>query len=608
MTLDTDNFDFVHSSRLAQVRVGMTLRALNALLVPMSDVHQCEFPQPRDKRLHFLSGFSGSSGLVVVFESSLLGADAAIWADGRYTVQLAQQTDGRLFQRLHLIDNPAATWIAEKAEAKPGFRLGYDPWLITPAQLRPFQNALVKVGGVLVPCSENLVDEIWTDQPPPAMAPVVPHSLIYAGRAAGEKLHDIAATMRFHGADFLVLTTPASIAWLFNIRGGDVAHTPLPLSFAIVDAQGGATLFLHRAKVTRGLRKHLGSRVRIRPYDAFQSSLAKLGTRHGGKPAKVWVDPYTAVSVIFNTLETAGATIYRAEDPCLLPKACKNAIELNGARNAHLRDGAALARYLCWLQTAVATGRVTEIGAANQLLRYRQEDGLFRDQSFPTISASRGHGAIVHYQPTPETDWEITTGLYLCDSGAQYLDGTTDVTRTVAIGQPTPEMRDRFTRVLKGHIALATAVFASGTCGCDLDGLARKYLLEIGLDYDHGTGHGVGSYLGVHEGPQRITKRPDSVPLREGMIISNEPGFYKEGEYGIRVENLVVVVPAENGMFKFETITMVPIDRNLIDLSLMEPEEIRWVNDYHAQVRKNIAPLVDAHTASWLIEATQPIG
>ena len=409
----------------------------------------------------------------------------------------------------------------------------------------------------------------------------------------------------------MVLTAPDSIAWLLNIRGSDVAHTPLPLAFAVVHRDASVDLFVDPAKPMPGLPEHLGEGVRVLAADALGPALDRLGAAR----RTVQVDPSSAAAWVIQRLTAAGATVVRAADPCLLPKATKNDVELAGARSAHEKDGIALSRFFAWLSREGPAGRLTEISAADRLDALRAEESLFRDVSFPTISGAGPNGAIVHYRATPRTDRRIEHGmLYLVDSGAQYLDGTTDVTRTVAIGPPTAEQRDRFTRVLRGHIALAMARFPKGTTGSQLDALARAPLWEAGLDFDHGTGHGVGSYLSVHEGPQRISKVGSSVALRPGMIVSNEPGYYKTGEYGIRIESLVVVTPlpsprgGEVTLYGFETLTLAPIDRTLVAPELLTPAEIAWLDAYHARVREAIAPKVDRETAAWLTQATQPLG
>jgi Xaa-Pro aminopeptidase len=405
-----------------------------------------------------------------------------------------------------------------------------------------------------------------------------------------------------------VLTMPESIAWLLNIRGGDVPHTPLPLSFAVVKADGAVTLFIDRRKLMPGLDRHLGNAVTIEAPDRLGSALDMLA-----KEGRIQVDPASAASWVFDRLGKACAQIHRAADPCMLPKACKNAVELDGTREAHRRDGAAVTRFLAWLTREAPKGKLREIAASDRLEAFRKEGKYFRDLSFPTISGAGSNGAIVHYRASPDTEKLLEPGtLYLLDSGAQYLDGTTDITRTIAIGNPSDEMRENFTRVLKGHIALATARFPKGTTGSQLDGFARRALWQVGLDYDHGTGHGVGSYLSVHEGPQRISKAANAQPLLPGMIVSNEPGYYKTGGYGIRIENLIVVqsdaeTAAEREMFCFETITLAPIDRHLVVRDLLDRSETGWLDAYHERVLTTIGPLVDAETGAWLEQATAPI-
>jgi Xaa-Pro aminopeptidase len=439
------------------------------------------------------------------------------------------------------------------------------------------------------------------------LAPVFAQSEGFAGESAADKRARIGKALAENGAASTVLTMPESIAWLLNIRGGDVPHTPLPLSFAIAKADGSVTLFIDRRKLTPGLDRHLGNAVTIETPGRLGMALDALA-----KEGRVQVDPASAASWVFDRLAASGAQIHRAADPCMLPKACKNAVELDGTREAHRRDGAAVTRFLAWLAREAPKGGLREIAASDRLEAFRKEGEYFRDLSFPTISGAGSNGAIVHYRASPESEKTLEPGsLYLLDSGAQYLDGTTDITRTIAIGAPSDEMRENFTRVLKGHIALATARFPKGTTGTQLDGFARRALWQVGLDYDHGTGHGVGAYLSVHEGPQRISKAPNAQPLLPGMIVSNEPGYYKTGAYGIRIENLIVVQPAEEAaereMLRFETITLAPIDRNLVVRDLLDRDEAAWLDAYHARVRTTIGPLVDAETGAWLEQATAPI-
>lgn len=591
------------ATRLALLRAELARRGLYGFIIPRADEHQGEYVPLRAQRLAWLTGFTGSAGFAIV-----LADRAAVFVDGRYTLQVRAEVDGALYEYRHLTEQPASDWIASHLPA--GQALGYDPFLHIPGEVERFAAAAAKAGGQLVAIEGNPVDAVWRHQPPPPLAPVMPHELRFAGKAAEEKRHELAEALAANGIDAAVVTAPDSIAWLLNIRGGDVERTPLPLSFAILGSDASVALFIDRRKLVPGLGNHLGNAVAVQPPDAFGEALDRLGA--AGK--RVQVDPASAAAWVFERLRAAGAAIHRAADPCQLPKSRKNATELAGTREAHRRDGAALTRFLAWLAREAPSGQLGELAASDRLEAFRRAGEYFRDLSFPTISGAGSNGAIVHYRASPKSEQKLVPGsLYLVDSGAQYLDGTTDVTRTVAIGTPSDEMRDRFTRVLKGHIALATCRFPAGTTGSQLDSLARHALWQAGLDYDHGTGHGVGSYLGVHEGPQRISKLPNSQPLLPGMIVSNEPGYYKTGAYGIRIENLVVVrsceLPgAEREMLSFETLTLAPIDRNLVVPGLLSAAEIEWLNDYHAQVRSVLTPLLDPATAQWLAEATRSIG
>jgi len=587
--------------RLGRLRQELASRRLDGFIVPRADEHQGEYVPPRGQRLAWLTGFTGSAGVAIVLRDR-----AALFVDGRYTLQASAQIDSQAFEIHHLIEEPPTRWIG--TALAPGAALGYDPWLHTPNDIERLRAAAERAGASLSAVSENPLDRVWSGRPAAPISPVVPHAERFAGESAQSKRSRLGRTLAEEGAAAAVLTMPESIAWLLNIRGGDVPHTPLPLSFAILRQDGSVTLFIDRRKLAPGLERHLGNGVTVMPPEALGPALDALATEGG----RVQVDPATAACWVFDRLQAAGAQIHRAADPCLLPKACKNPVELDGTRAAHRRDGAALTRFLAWLAHEAPKGGLAEIAASDRLEEIRREGEHFRDLSFSTISGAGSNGAIVHYRATPESEKRLEHGtLYLLDSGAQYLDGTTDVTRTVAIGEPTQEMRDRFTRVLKGHIALALARFPKGTTGTQLDAFARRALWEEGLDYDHGTGHGVGSYLGVHEGPQRISKAPNGQALLPGMIVSNEPGYYKTGAYGIRIENLVLVQPvqdaAEREMLSFETLTLAPIDCNLIDPSLLDQEEIAWLNAYHTRVRETLIPLVDPETARWLTDATQPI-
>ncbi|MGD9538831.1 MAG: aminopeptidase P family protein [Alphaproteobacteria bacterium] len=593
------------AARLAWLRAELGRRGLDGFLVPLADEHQGEYVAKRSRRLAWLTGFTGSAGIAVV-----LADHAAVFVDGRYTLQAEAQVDGALYERRHLTEDPPDRWLA--AHLKPGLRIGYDPWLHTEDGRKRYAKACEDEGAALVPCETNPLDAVWPDQPPAPLGPVVPHPIEFAGRSAEEKRAEIAALIKKAKADAAVLSAPESIAWLLNVRGGDVPCTPLPHAFAIIESDASVALFVDPRKLAPGLDAHLGNRVAVQPPEALGPALDALGRRHRA----VLVDPLGAPVWIADRLEAAGAALVRGADPCARPKACKNPVEIEGTRNAHRRDGAALVRFLAWLDKAAASGRLTESEAATRLLAERRKNERFMGPSFETISGAGPNGAVVHYRVTPETDRRLEPGtLYLVDSGGQYLDGTTDVTRTIAIGRPSAEHRDRFTRVLKGHIALAAARFPAGTSGSQLDALARQYLWQAGLDYDHGTGHGVGSYLSVHEGPQRISKLPSTTALEPGMIVSDEPGYYKAGAYGIRIENLVVVTPAagmagaERPLLGFETLTLAPIDRRLVDPALMSADEIAWLNGYHKRVRDELRPLLKGAPVAlaYLDRATRPI-
>ena len=591
------------AERLALLRAEMKRRGLDGFVLPRTDEHQGEYLPKRAQRVAWLTGFVGSAGVVVV-----LADRAAIFVDGRYTLQVRSQVDTALYDPQHLTETPPDRWL--QANAGRGQRIGYDPWLHTVDGVGRLRTACERAGAELVALDGNPVDAVWTAQPPAPLAPVRVQEIAHAGAGAAEKRRAIAAGIVADGADAVVLNAPDSIAWLLNIRGGDVPRTPFALSFAVLDRDGAVDLFIDRRKLLPELFDHLGNQVAVRQPDELGPALDALG-RAGWR---VRVDPAAAPSWIFDRLTKAGAAVLRGEDPVQLPKACKNAVELAGCRAAHLRDGAALTRFLAWLAHEAPKGRLTEIAAGERLAAFRAEAGDLRDLSFDSITGAGPNGAIVHYRATPESNRPIRVGeLFLVDSGGQYPDGTTDVTRTIAIGAPGAEERDRFTRVLKGHIALATARFPAGTSGSQLDALARLPLWQAGLDYDHGTGHGVGSYLSVHEGPHRISKIPNTVALRPGMIVSNEPGYYKTGAYGIRIENLVTVVElswiagAERSMLGFDTLTLAPIDRNLVEPALMTAAETAWLDAYHKRVRDNFVSLLGGEARDWLAWATAPL-
>ena len=591
-----------HAERLMALRAELARRGLDGFLVPLTDAHMSEYVEGSDRRLEWLTGFAGSAGTAVV-----LADEAAIFVDGRYTEQVKAEVDPALFAHLGVPATPPARWIAETAKA--GARIGYDPWLTSRAFLAAARTTAPAVEWVAV--EANPVDAVWADRPALSAAPAIPHDVAFAGEAHGAKLTRLGQAIGAAGANLAVLAALDSVAWAFNLRGTDVPRTPVARAFALVAADGSASLFLAPEKVTPELVAHLGPTVALHPYADFAAALGQCGQ------CTVLVDPGTCVSAIADALDRAGAAIVEGRDPAILMKACKNPVEVAGTRAAHVRDGAAVTRFLASLEKEAGSGRLDELSAAARLEDFRRESNLLKDLSFDSISAFGPNGAFPHYRSAPATNRRIEgNSLYLIDSGGQYPDGTTDITRTIAVGQPSPEMKDRFTRVLKGHIALATARFPRGTRGGQLDILARQHLWAAGLDYAHGTGHGVGSYLSVHEGPQRIAAAPGAAgtdePLQPGMILSNEPGFYKVGGYGIRIENLVLVVedPRDSDlepMLAFETLTLAPIDTRLVEPALMTADEIAWLDGYHARVRETLMPLVDEETRAFLERATAPL-
>ncbi|HEY1962324.1 MAG TPA: aminopeptidase P family protein [Rhizomicrobium sp.] len=587
--------------RLAALRAELARRGLDGFVVPHSDEYQSEYLPACNERLAWLTSFTGSAGAAVVLKDK-----AAIFVDGRYTLQVRQQTDTKLFEPRDLTTEGPNAWL--EANAPKGARIGYDPWVFSAASAEALRQAVERAGAVLVPTDGNPIDAVWLDRPAPPADKARPHANNVAGESAESKRTRIAEEVKKQGADAAVVSLSDSICWLLNVRGGDTPHTPFVLSYAILNADGSVDWFVDERKTSPELNQHLGNAVRVRDPKEFVSALDALG----GKT--VIADPTWTAAAAFDRLEKAGAKIKRLPDPCQLPKACKNAVEIEGARQAHIRDGAALTRFLAWMAREAPNGHLTEIQAAEALEGYRRQNGALTDLSFDSISGAAPHAALPHYRVTKSSNRKINRDeIYLIDSGGQYPDGTTDVTRTMIVGEPTAEMKDRFTRVLKGHIALAMVRFPEGTTGAALDAFARKPLWDAGLDYDHGTGHGVGSYLSVHEGPQNISKRPILQPLKPGMICSNEPGYYKEGEYGIRIENLIVVTepkPVPGGdrpMMEFETITLAPIDLNLVEVKLLTDEERVWLNQYHIRVRAVISPQVDAETRGWLDHVTRAI-
>ena len=598
------------ADRLAALRTELGAQSLTGFVVPLTDEHMSEYVGGYAQRLAWLTGFQGSAG-----SAAVLPARAAMFTDGRYTLQVREQVPGDLYDYEAVPQTSVGDWLGVHAGA--GDRIGYDPWLHTAAWVAATSAKLGERGATLVAVERNPIDSIWSDRPARSAARLEIHPDSLAGLPAAAKRAGIAVWLKERRADAVVVSALDSIAWALNVRGKDVEHTPVALAFALFHADGSADLFIDTAKLDDAVRAHLGTAVRVHARDGFIPALERLG----GKT--VAADPATAVAAIFAALQRAPARIVEARDPVALPKAIKNDTEIAGTRSAHLRDGAALTRFLHWFAgeaQAIVEGRGTldELGAAAKLRSFRDLTNSLEDLSFDTISGAGPNGAVVHYRVSEATNRRIEpNSLFLVDSGGQYRDGTTDVTRTLAVGTPTPEMRDRFTRVLKGHIALARAVFPVGTRGTQLDTLARQYLWAAGVDYAHGTGHGVGSYLAVHEGPARIAtmsggQAGGDEPLAAGMILSNEPGYYKSGEYGIRVENLVLVVPrdlpgAEKEMLGFDTLTLAPIDRTLIEVAMLDAGERAWVDVYHARVAAEVGPHLDDDAGGWLRAMTAPL-
>ncbi len=594
------------ADRLAALRAQLTTDNLDGFVIPLTDEHMSEYVGGYAQRLAWLTGFGGSAGTAVV-----LADRAAIFTDGRYTIQVREQVDGAQWDYADVPQTSPAAWLAK--HAPEGGRIGYDPWLHTGTWVAEATKALADRGATLVAVHTNPIDAIWTDRPAPSPAKLTVQPDPFAGASSAEKRAKIADWLSEQNADAVILTALDSIAWALNVRGGDVDHTPVALSYAIVSADGTTDLFVAPDKLDDAVRQHLGNAVRLHDRTAFA---AALGT-YAGK--RVAADPERAVAAITQALQAGGAKILPQRDPVVLAKAIKNPVEIAGHRAASARDGAALARFLRWVESECVKGGQTELSAAAKLLAFREQTGVLKDTSFDTISATGPHGAIPHYHVTEESSASIEPGqLYLIDSGGQYADGTTDVTRVMPIGEPTEEMRDRFTRVLKGHIGIATAVFPDGTMGGQIDAFARRPLWEAGLDFGHGTGHGIGAYLAVHEGPQRIAapNYPGGAamePLRAGMMLSNEPGYYKAGEYGIRIENLILIEPrtipgADRAMLGFETLTFCPIERTLIEPTLLTAAERQWVDDYHAQVLAVLTPeMTDAEDRAWLTAKCAPL-
>lgn len=600
-----------HEARLSDLRKELARRGLDGFVVPISDEHMSEYIGGYAQRLAWLTGFGGSAGA-----AAILTDKAAMFVDGRYTVQVREQVDGKLYEYHQVPQASMAKWLADNAPE--GAKVGYDAWLHTKDWVDAAEEALARQDKQLVPVKGNPIDAVWADRPKPSAAPALVHADEHSGRSGSDKRAEVADWLKENGHESAVISALDSVAWLLNIRGTDIERTPVALSYVLAHADGTAELFIAPGKVTSELTQHLGNAVSIRDRAEFEVALAELQGKN------VAVDPSYGVAAIFQALEEAGAKPVSERDPTILPRAIKNPVEQQGHREAQARDGAAVTRFLHWLDTQAPKGAETELSAAAKLQGFRTETGLLRDNSFDTISAAGPHAALPHYRVDEDSNLPIEPGsVFLCDSGGQYLDGTTDITRTVWIGkegeesEPPAEVKDRFTRVLKGHIAIDRATFPQGTAGSQLDGFARQFLWESGVDYAHGTGHGVGSFLGVHEGPQRIAKSTGAQAgtdqeLFAGMILSNEPGYYKAGAYGIRIENLVLTVEkeiegGEGEWLSFETLTFVPIARNMVDADMLTEDEKVWWNAYHAKVRDLLAPQLEGAVLAWMENACRPL-
>ncbi|MBV9260987.1 MAG: aminopeptidase P family protein [Pseudolabrys sp.] len=605
MPAEFQNFDIKNeraavAGRVAALRGELKKRNLDGLLVPRADRQQNEYVPASEERLAWLTGFTGSAGFAIVTADK-----AALFVDGRYTTQVRDQTDTKIFDIQHLVEAPPEQWL--EANIKAGGVIGYDPWLHTADQAEKVAKACESAGASLKAVMDNPIDTLWRERPAPPAGLAVPHNIKFAGESAADKIKRVRAELAKSKAGALLVTDPQAVAWTFNIRGSDLPHVPLVLANALVPSEGRPALYIESRKLDNAVRRALEEVADVRTPDDLARDLDTL------KGKTVRIDRASAADALTRAMTDTGAKVVRGADPIAIMKAIKNHAEIAGSRAAHKRDGMAMVQFLAWFDREAPGGKLTEIDAVERLEGFRRETGKLKDVSFPTIAGSGPNGAIVHYRVTRDTNRIIGSGeLFLIDSGAQYQDGTTDITRTVAVGAPSDEMRDRFTRVLKGHIAIATAIFPESTTGAQLDPLARVALWQAGLDYDHGTGHGVGSYLSVHEGPARISKL-GTAPLRRGMILSNEPGYYKAGRYGIRTENLVLVIAeaeppgAEKPLNAFETLTLAPIDRRLIDARMLSGKERAWLDSYHGRVMEEIGPLVDKSAQKWLEAVTRPL-
>lgn len=589
------------TQRLTELRKVLFNLKLDGFIATSADEYQNEYTPECARRLEYISGFTGSLGM-----AAILADMACIFVDGRYTIQARKEAPPSLYQYANNTEKDLIEWL--RANPSSGSVLGYDPWLHSGAWVERMSAALKRFGIALRPCQANPIDSVWKNRPAEPLGKAFTYDLKYAGQSHIDKISMLSKQIAEDGLDAAVLTRPDSIAWLLNIRGNDIPFTPLVLCFAILNKDGSVELFVNLHKIPSEVSAYLlKANLNVLPTEALATHLDALGK--SGK--RVLVDMQSTPAWVSDRLTQSGAHIEKGMDPCLMPKACKNKTELEGMRNAHIRDGVAVVKLLHWIDKILAEYDIGELDISYKAEEFRKEQDLFKGLSFPTIAGVGPNGAIVHYQPKPETNRTIKRGdLVLVDSGGQYLDGTTDITRTIATGQLKKEMCDRFTCVLKGHIALATVRFPEGTTGSQIDVLARKSLWDAGLDFEHGTGHGVGCYLGVHEGPQRISKVANNTPLKPGMIVSNEPGYYKEGNFGIRIESLMAVrkcddmKKAEQPMLCFEMLTMAPIDTKLVDVRMLTHQERDWLNSYHREVFRKLKPYLPLETAKWLKQKT----
>lgn len=587
--------------RLQSLRTQLKKLKLTGFIVPRQDEFQGEYVAAYAERLRWLTGFAGSWGLAIITRKT-----AAIFVDGRYTLQVRKQVDPRLIKPHHLTEEPPTEWI--KKNLKKGDVLGYDAWLVTAEQAARFEEACKAAGAKLQAVAANPIDAIWHDQPARPTAPLTVQPTQFAGQTIGDKAKLVAKLLTEAEADATVLTEPDQVAWAFNIRGHDVPYTPVVLAYAIMKRKGKAELFIDKAKLPEDVASHLKAAVTVKRPDELEQSIRALGKQK----LRVRIDGAWAPARIKTALTKSGAKLSDGRNVTVMPKARKNATEQEGARAAHKRDGAAMVRFLRWFDDEAPKGTLTEWTAAQKLKSFREGTGMLLDLSFSSIPGFGPNAAIPHYSVKQDSALPIAQGIFLIDSGGQYQDGTTDITRTTIVGEPTPEMKDRFTRVLKGMIGISRLKFPKGTTGSQMDVLARQHLWTAGLDYDHGTGHGVGSYLSVHEGPARINK-VDRIPFEAGMILSNEPGYYKADDFGIRIENLLLVRearPVEGGerpMMDFETLTLCPIDQRLIDQRLLTRDELEWLNAYHARVEREIGAMLEGEDLEWLKRACAPL-